>query len=164
MTNNRQDPGTSAWLDDESVTLPEETRANVSRRRRAIYVAMQELEVAVSRPSAMPDWRDRLESALNHVDSGLDSHIAEVQGPGGLYEEVIAREPRIAPQVNALIEGLAQLRDATVDALDGVRNPEFDKDRIRQRVNTVLMRLARHRQKGAEMLYDAYVVDIATGD
>ena len=118
----------------------------------------------VSRPGASPDWRTQLRSVLAHLEAALERHVHEVEGEDGLFEDVIRREPRMASSVNSLKEGHVVLQAACRHALDGVQDETVSVDRIRQRVNVVLMRLARHRQKGSEMLYDAYVVDIATGD
>ena len=162
MTDSRQNQEPSSWLHEGHVELPDQTRDNVSRRRRVLYDAMRDLEVAVSRPSSSPGWRDGLRGALDPLSAALDEHVAEVEGDGGLFDEIMLREPRMAHAIDALKDDHASLQQSCADAIDGLSSD--DSDEVRLGVNSVLLRLARHRQKGSELIYETYAVDIATGD
>ncbi len=162
MSSDARPHEPSGWLHEEHVDVPEPTRDNVARRRRVLYDAMRDLEVAVSRPSSSPGWRQHLHDAVTHIQGALENHVQEVAGDGGLYEEILFREPRMAYAVDSLKAGLAKLTESCTKALKAIDTA--DSDEVRKRVNSVLLRLAQHRQKGAELIYDTYAVDIATGD
>lgn len=152
----------SGWLHEDHVDLPDPTRDNVARRRRVLYEAMRDLEVVVSRPSSSPGWRQHLLDLLSPLQQALVKHVEEVEGEGGLFDEILLREPRMAHAIDLLKEGHAQLQESCASAFAAVA--DADSDDVRQKVNTVLFRLARHRQKGAELIYETYAADIATGD
>lgn len=162
MSTDETTHGPSAWLHEDHIALPEPTRDDVERRRRVLYDAMRDLEVAISRPSSSPGWSQNLLEILTPLLEALESHVAEVEGAGGLFEEVLMREPRMAHAIDMLKDGHSGLRAACSAAIESVDSD--DKDLVRDRVNEVLFRLARHRQKGSELIYETYAVDIATGD
>ena len=162
MTDFRQIQEASGWLHEEHVDLPDRTRDDVARRRRVLYDAMRDLEAAVSRPRSSPGWRDGLRDALSPLAEALDEHVAEVEGEEGLFEEILLREPRMAHAVETLKKDHESLQTLSAAALDALGSQ--DSNEVRLKVNSVLLELARHRQKGSELIYETYAVDIATGD
>ena len=153
----------SGWISDEAVDWPAvDTKAGVARRRRDLYDAMRCLEAAVARPSGLADWRIEIEAAVADLDGSLRDHIAQIEGPDGLFVEILNQAPHLEPIVETLRKEHRGMAEACNDALG--RAADWSPQRLRRRVNALLVRLALHRQTGAELLFDAYNVDIAGGD
>ena len=157
----------SGWLPADIVgDWPSlDARQLIVDRRRSLYEAMQELEAAAARASGQPDWRDEVESALTALMTALDHHVAEIEAPNGLFDEVVDRAPHLQPRVTSLREDHERLRKACRNALDTARiRPGPTAGAMRRKILTVLGRLSAHRQDGAELLYDAHNVDLPAGD
>ena len=140
----------------------------VRERRHSLSGAMMDLETMVSSPSAAEGWHESVGKALAELRLALDEHIAVTEGDGGLLAEILELAPRFSGEValiNAEHEGLIEALERAILTLEGtVEIGSDDPDPIRRRVMTVLGRLSLHRQRGADLIYDAYNVDIATAD
>lgn len=157
----------SGWLPADIVgDWPSvDTHQLIVNRRRNLYEAMQDLEAAAARATGQPDWMEKVESALLALSSALDQHVAEIESPEGLFDEVLDRVPRLRPVVDALREDHDAMRGACRSALELIRTePDTRPLEMRRRVLVILGRLTMHRQDGAELLYDAHNVDVAAGD
>lgn len=153
----------SGWISDDDVDWPgDETKAGVARRRRDLYEAMRRLEVAVARPSGLADWRIEIEAALTDLDRSLFDHIAQIEASDGLFVEILSQATHLEPIVETLRKEHRGMAEACHEAVG--RAADWAPQRLRRRVNALLVRLALHRQTGAELLFDAYNVDIAAGD
>lgn len=153
----------SGWISDDAVDWPGvEKKTGVARRRRDLYEAMRRLEAAVARPSGLADWRIEIEAALTELDGSLKDHIAQIEGPDGLFIEILNQAAHLEPIVETLRKEHRGMAEACDDALG--RAADWAPPRLRRRVNALLVRLALHRQTGAELLFDAYNVDTAGGD
>lgn len=120
------------------------------------------LERALARPSGAADWRIEIEDSLADLETALKSHISQVEGEEGLFDEIVERAPHLQPQVETLREEHRSLESACRRALS--MSADWSPQLLRRRANTLLVRLAFHRQSGAELLFDAFNVDIAAGD
>ena len=146
---------------------PEAPRLDaIRRRRRALLGAMVQLEEALSGPRGAVGWSDRLAEAVEATRRSLAEHIAHVEGRDGLLAEVARVAPWLQPQIGWLEADHVTLAEALAD-LAGLLGTgplgETEARRVRRRVTSVLGRLARHRQNGADLVYDAYNVDIGGG-
>lgn len=140
----------------------------VRHRRHSLSGAMMELERVVSAPSGAEGWYDSVAKALVDLRIALDEHIAVTEGEEGLLAEILDLAPRFASEVGLIRaehEGLIEALERAVLTVEGaIEIGSDDPDPIRRRVMTVLGRLSLHRQRGADLVYDAYNVDIATAD
>jgi hypothetical protein len=101
-----------------------------------------------------------LADALEQVSAALAAHIALTEGPNGLHAELLAAAPRLANDIRLLAEDhdfMERLVDSTGLAL---RSQPTDQQVIDDRVNRLLDRISRHRVRDAEIVYEAYQVDI----
>jgi len=154
---------TSGWIADENIHWPsEETVVGVAERRHRLYEAMSRLETAVARPSGLADWRMEIETAIADLDRSLDDHIRRTESDDGVFAEILGDSPHLASRIADLQEEHQELRAACRQALSMAA--DWSPTRLRRKANVLLARLAFHRQNGAELLYDAYNVDIAAGD
>jgi hypothetical protein len=130
----------------------------VAQRREQLYQVMSRLEAAAARPTGSPDWRSGVQTALEDLDEALRRHVQQVEGEGGLFEDVHWQAPHLDAQVAILVEEHEELQAASRWALRMA--DEWDPAVLRRRVNGLLARLAVHRQTGSELLYDAYSLDL----
>lgn len=153
----------SGWIADENIHWPsEDAVAGVAERRYELYEAMRRLEAAVARPSGLADWRMEIETAITDLDRSLNDHIRRTESDDGLLAEILDGFPHLASRIADLEREHEELRAACRMALSMAA--DWSPTRLRRKANILLARLAFHRQNGAELLYDAYNVDIATGD
>ncbi|HEU4319144.1 MAG TPA: hypothetical protein VFS66_03600 [Acidimicrobiia bacterium] len=158
-----QEANASAWIADEYVSWPSaETRDAVARRRSDLYEVMRDLERTVARPSGIADWRIEIERALRALKKALATHVHEVESGSGLFTQVMEQSPQLAANVETLRREHRDLMMSCENALS--LTADLSDKSLRRRVNQLLVRLAIHRQTGAELLYDAYNVDVAAAD
>lgn len=127
-------------------------------RRVALGEAMGRTELALTVPSASPSWRDGVIDALHHVRVALAEHVDEVEGAEGLLVELRQADPRLVSKVDQLEREHPQLVRAVDAALRSVEAEPVEE--ARSTVLDLLLALSRHRQRGADLVYEAYNVDI----
>ena len=153
----------SVWISEHSLDFPSTaTREGIVDRRQELYDAMRRLESAVARPSGLADWRIEIEGALANLESSLAEHVAQVEGDDGLFAQILEESPRLAADIVSLRQEHADLDSACRNALQ--MSADWAPATLRRRVNLLLARLAVHRQYGAELVFDAYNVDLAAAD
>ena len=130
-----------------------ETKREISSRRQELYDAMRQLEWSVAGASGRDGWANEVEKALTALHAALQRHVLEIEAEDGLFADVIGRAPHLAPEV-------AILRKLASSLVADWASPS----EIRRKVLGILGRLAIHRQRGAELLFDTYNVDLAVGD
>lgn len=152
----------AVWLPDHDDDLwPSAiTHHDITRRRVELYDAMQQLEAAIAIASGWRGWLDGVSSALDVLDETLATHVAEVEAVDGLFDEIVDHAPRMAAAVAEMKRDHGRLTEAAGRAREAVDRSPLDALLVRRRVNGVLARLAEHRQLGAELLYDTYMVDL----
>jgi hypothetical protein len=149
--------------------VPEKALAEARERRADLHTVIIALEKATAAPgSDAAEWSMRAHDALVEVGAAFERHIAVVEGPGGLFEEVQQASPRLCNALERLREEHLRIREHIVTALDEVRvvagRPVATIQEGREAILVVLDQLMRHRQHGADVVYDAYAVDIGTGE
>jgi hypothetical protein len=136
----------------------------VRHRRAELREAMGRLERALAAPAPgrIAAWTEQVAASLAHLAADFAEHIAVTEGPGGLYTDVLASAPRLSNPIRRLTAEHAQVAselDAVVARLPGVGSAE-DVDDVRAATTTLLGRLVRHRQRGADLVFEAYQVDV----
>ena len=135
----------------------------VRTHRGELGEAMAALDAALALPVGLgPLWRQRVLAALTELAHDLRVHVDLTEAPEGLYADLRARAPRLAAGVDGqladhvfLVEEVSRLLDERDDGVEGDAVAAH-----RERLNKVLHRLARHRQRGSDLIYEAYSVDI----
>jgi len=155
--------GGSGWISGENLEFPSSsTREGIVTRRQELYSAMRRLESAVARPSGLADWRIEIEGALANLESSLAEHVAQVEGDNGLFAQIMEESPHLAASIASLRQEHADLETACHRALQ--LSADWEAATLRRRVNLLLAGLAVHRQYGAELVFDAYNMDLAAAD
>ena len=104
--------------------------------------------------------------ALTRFRTAFDAHVDVTESPGGAFDQVIEADPRLAKRVERLRgehESMAAAVAVVDERLAGVPGPDW-ADEVRESVLELLGALARHRHRGADLLHEAFVVDISAGD
>jgi len=138
-----------------------------ARRRRTLHEALVGLEVAISSPAAkrIPDWTTHVAKELTAVRDAWDQHVDTTEKPGGLYEEMVGTSPRLAGTIDRLRNEHPELTEsvglmlARVEQVE-IGGLEWPLDDARDDLQRLIGRMVRHRQKGADLVWEAYNVDI----
>lgn len=150
--------------DSENVTEPgqlEEVRA----RRAGLRRTMTEVDEATSAALAgrPEEWRAKLLPCLEDLREAWASHVSGTEGPDGLWEQIRTDAPRLDGEIRRLGREHEALTGEVQAVLDDLRNAGDDESRlfgVRERATALLARLARHRQRGADLIYEAYERDV----
>jgi hypothetical protein len=136
-------------------------------RRAGFRAAMGDLERAIASPAPgrVDAWVSGVRTALDALRDVVDHHIHATEAPGGFLDEIVDTEPRLANQAQRLRDEHGELVDAISAASARLRSgTTFAQDEwvdaMRDRILVLLAALVRHRQRGADLVYEAYAVDI----
>jgi hypothetical protein len=141
----------------------------VRRRRVGLRRTMTRVEEATSAALlGRPDeWGTRLVPAIAELQDAWALHVSGTEGPGGLWEQIRNDAPRLDGMLRRLRREHEQLADEIAALRRTVHDADGDGTRLsdaRERVTAVLAQLARHRQRGADLIYEAYQHDIGGTD
>lgn len=129
-------------------------------RRERIRALMDRFEAAMAEPASLSpdDWRSRLSDLADEMSRELASHVQGTEGADGLFDDVMAKAPRLRSDVDRLRREHTELQTL----LDRFRDVVVDDDPVlvRERGLALLTALIVHRQHGADVLYEAYWVDV----
>jgi len=150
---------------DESTTGPDRELLEELRRHRAeLRESMSALEDALASPATADQvrWTQRVEAALAEVSGDFRAHVDITEGPKGLHGELIEASPRLAGAVGGLTRDHLLIRGRIDDLLARVAGPETTAavDDVRAAATALLGRLVRHRQRGSDLVFEAYEFDI----
>lgn len=127
-------------------------------RRVELKHAMSDLELAAAGAAGDASWADGLRAALADVSDALAAHVEEVEADGGLLADLVADAPRLTRRVQRLRDEHPELA-ARIAACRGLLD-DPDPHEIRQGVLDLMVALVQHRHAGADLVYEAYNVDI----
>ena len=145
------------------------TELSALRARRAeLREAMGQLEgaLAAAATGRAVAWGERVHEALLAVADDWGDHVVVTEGPGGLHESILSASVRLANGVDALVAEHELIAADIAEAVAASEPPvlEFHVEAIRDQAIALLARLSRHRQRGADLIYDAYALDLGAGD
>ena len=160
--------------------------SEVRRRRAELYESITHLEHALAAPvpGRQKRWATRVAEALEELSDDFRDHIVLMEGTDGLNVRLIRRAPRMAHQVEGLTKEhaslsqmIAELSTLVANAQGSMEQGESTRDEptthdaipggwdeVRALGNELLGALSGHRQRGADMVYEAYAVDIGGQD
>jgi hypothetical protein len=90
------------------------------------------------------------------------AHVDITEGRDGLYRDLLQTSPRLSGAVASLTREHALITGHVDDLLARVATPDAmeDVDRVRDLATALLGTLVRHRQRGSDLVFEAYDVDI----
>ena len=142
--------------------------AGVRRRRRSLRAAMADLENGIAAPaSGRADlWREGVRAAVEGLMVQVREHIASTEGPEGFHADLLAEAPRLSNAVSRLVgehRALTVALDRLGERAKNARSTE-DIEAVRALGTDVVSDISRHRQRGADLIYEAYEHDIGGED
>ncbi|MFC5982463.1 hemerythrin domain-containing protein [Knoellia sp. GCM10027209] len=147
------------FVDLEFSDYLKRVRAHRAELRDSVAAVDEALAAPVARQDA---WLDRVRTALGELAHDFRVHIDLTEGEGGLYADVRRTSPRLSGQVRRLTDEhmrYAAHLDSLLARLDGA-GPVGDLLAFREEVTALMGQLVRHRQAGADVVFEAYEVDI----
>lgn len=128
---------------------------------------IQRMEHAIQTPAGDPAWQPAVCQAVAQLKAAFAAHVQETEGPAGLYAGVLGDAPRLARGLYGLVgdhetvwEALDDL-EGHLDEIDtragalGYRHEVVCQDAAR-----LIREVWQHRQRGADLLYEAYDTDL----
>lgn len=153
-----------------TMTVPDAI-AGVRLRRAGLRTAMSSLEIALAAPapSRVDDWRFGVREALTALHEVWTRHIVETEAPGAFLDELVGEAPRLSTPAARLrrehseILGVITRAEKWLDQVLLDDDHDLWVDGLRADLTTMLCSLAHHRQRGADLIFAAYDVDIGGG-
>ena len=137
------------------------------QRRATLHDALVHLEIAISSPATarIPEWTDLVSKEMIGVRDAFEQHVLVTEKPGGLYEEIIMRAPRLDGTVRRLKDEHPEIGEkigGMVERLEKaeIGSPSWPLEDARDDLQRLIGTVIRHRQKGADLVWEAYNVDI----
>lgn len=151
-------------MDDSSPASQRAFLEELRRHRAELRESMSALEDALAAPPSADQWRwaARVQAALVELGGDFRAHLDITEGPDGLYRELLTSSPRLGGAVAGLTRDHL-LINAQIDTLlthVTARDVMVDVDDVRGQGTALLGRLVRHRQRGSDLVFEAYEFDI----
>lgn len=137
------------------------------RERHGVRAALVALESAAASPVTDSTWSAAMADRLQALRRAFAHHIAVTESDEGLFAEMLDRAPRLAHRTHVLRDDHVAIMAAIDGALAATAAAATDEDAsagLRDAVTTVMGRVTRHRQLGADLVHEAYNVDIEGGE
>jgi hypothetical protein len=143
---------------------------DVRLRRAGLKSALSNLELALAAPFAnRVDWVTNVRSSLSVVHDVWTRHIVETEAPGAFLDELVTESPRLSTPTSRLRRDHSDILATIVRTEKRLATPAEDDayvgwaEDLRVELTALLAALARHRQRGADLVYEAYAVDLGGG-
>jgi hypothetical protein len=151
-------------------TVPEVIEG-VRSRRAGLRTAMSALESALAAPAPhrVDEWRYGVREALAALHEVWTRHIVETEAPGAFLDELVDEAPRLSTPAARLrrehneILGVINRAEKSLDQVLLDEDHDVFVDTLRADLTEMLCALAHHRQRGADLIYAAYDVDLGGG-
>ena len=139
-------------------------------RRAGLKAALSGLELNLAAPAGNRQaWVEGVRDGLRALHEVWTRHIVETEAPGAFLDELVEEAPRLATPASRLRREHNEILAAIVRGEKRLEAPgtgdDYDVwvDIVRTELTAVLVALAKHRQRGADLVYEAYDVDIGGG-
>ena len=103
-------------------------------------------------------WLDRMELELQRLSKALVGFGAEVDE--GLYDDIVAEAPRLAPAVGRLRHQQFDLQQRIDTCLSSVADAEPDPGSVEVTLRDMVIHLGTHNHRAMALVHDAYDVDL----
>jgi hypothetical protein len=154
-----------------ATTTPRTELDDVRLRRAGLKAALSGLELALAAPAPhRGTWVMGVRDGLHALHEVWTRHIVETEAPGAFLDELVAEAPRLATPASRLRREHSDILATITRAEKRMMTPPADDDsyqcwvdEVRTELTALLVALVKHRQRGADLVYEAYAVDIGGG-
>ena len=152
-------------LRETGARLRDDEIASVRLRRAGLKSALSDLELALAAaaPGREDEWRAGVRDALDALHEVWTRHIIDTEAPGAFLDELVDETPRLANAAQRLRDEHGEILSEMLAAEETIRQRPVDVVDLRSRLTAMLCMLAAHRQRGADLVYEAFDVDIGGG-
>ncbi len=152
----------------EAEEIDSDAIESVRLRRAGLKSAMSGLEIALAAPAPgrIDEWTAGVREALGVVQDVWTRHVVETEAPGAFLDELVEAAPRLATPAARLRDEHSEILTILIEVEDDLAPGDGGEEwaqRLRAMLTSLLVALARHRQRGADLVYKAYAVDIGGG-
>jgi hypothetical protein len=159
-----RDAADGGAMEPNSSTSDRALLEKLRRHRAELRESMGALEAALATPASADQarWAERVHAALVELSGDVRAHIDITEGPDGLYRDLLETSPRLSDAVATLTQEHVRICRQLDDLLVRVATPTVSGgvNNIRDLSTTLLGSLIRHRQRGSDLVFDAYSLDI----
>jgi hypothetical protein len=131
----------------------------VHRLRAELLGGIQRLEHAIDAPVGDPTWRPGMTRAVAQLRDAFREHVEVTEGPTGLYAGLLEHAPRLARGLHDLVDEHQAVMSA-FSALEDRLDYDGTVEEVRSQAAQLLREVWQHRQRGADLVYEAYATDI----
>lgn len=136
----------------------EEVRSKRAELRESLGAL--ELALAVAAREDHRQWIARVHVALVELSADFREHLDLTEGPDGLHHQLLRTAPRLFSGVQQLTEEHVVIKQLLDDLLALADAPAPDVDELREQATQLLGLAVRHRQRGSDLVYEAFEIDI----
>jgi len=138
-------------------------------RRAGVRAALSALERAIATSAAghPEEWAGAVDARVAALQDAFDHHVVLTESPDGLLADVLRDAPRLTHRVEVIKADHVEIRAGLARARDDLSRRPFDATQVEAAWSSVLdlmRRVMAHRHLGADLVYDAYNVDIEAAD
>jgi hypothetical protein len=136
------------------------------RRPGDMRHAVVQTEQAIARTATegLDDWTREVSSALKQMREAIDEHIRLTEGPEGLHDEIRLKAPRLSAQIKRLQRDHPILHARVRELIALLDRPgigdHWSLDEARSDIRRLLRMAERHSQSTADVVWEAYHLDI----
>ena len=148
-------------------TNPADLAVQQRERLRDALIAFEDA-LSSAGPRRAAAWAEGVVQCILRVEAEFHSHVDFTEQEDGLYDDILEAAPRLAHRVDQLRQEHNEITIALSDCLTRVElvpntaHADWVSAR-REECNALLGRLVRHRQRGADLVYEAYS-EVGEGD
>lgn len=139
------------------------TKAALERRERLLQGIIDVTDALRADPEPVDAWCTRVRHAAVQLAETIEHHVQEADSSDGFLDQVTHDAPQLTARARSLrAEHPAMLADARTMLETWPHDPE--PATLRAHVEPVVRAVRRHRERGTELLMDAYALDLPAGD
>ena len=142
----------------------------IVEHREILRSAILRVEDALATPSfgRCGAWCGQVAQVVRGLEEAFADHVHLTEEPDGLYEQLLSLAPRLERRVKALGNDHVEIMSRLSGFLNGLDASNenvgsADEERVdawRVEGTNILGLLVRHRQRGIDLTYEAYRVDL----
>jgi hypothetical protein len=145
---------------DHSAPLDE-----LRRRRAELRQSMGLVEFTIAAPIREDPsrWLEAVTRAWQELEEDFADHIVVTEGPQGLYRDLQATAPRVSRRINRLMAEHQELREQFTEirgVIDAGITDASGATHLRELATRLLATLAKHRQRGSDLVWEVYAFDV----
>lgn len=160
-------PAQSAPADRDVIDIRDSTLQlrSVKRHRSELKRSMTALEAVLARPVGADAgaWLDAVRHRVADLHDAFDNHIRVHEGPDSFHADIVRSQPHLTPHVVSLQRDHHRLSVQLMGLNDIIERHTSPRDiafDVRSRGIDLIHQFARHRQKGADVVWEAFNFDV----